>query len=86
MSPHCLAIGGSSSREVDGVYAMVGSLDEGIAVDSKDLIKFSDFYTLVLARLQFFYKRAESGPNASPFKSDVVGKPALQDLTSGSMQ
>ena len=80
MSPRCLAMGSSSSREVDGVYAMVGSLDEGVAVDRKDLDKFSDFYKLVVARLQFFYKRAEAGPNASAFKGDLVGQPALQDL------
>mgnify|MGYP000450175532 CR=1 FL=1 len=80
MSPRCLAIGGSSSREVDGVYAMVGGLDEGISVDSKDLSKFSDFYKLVVARLQFFYKREESGPSAGPFKRDLVGTPALMDL------
>ena len=79
-SPRCLAIGGSSSREVDGVYAMVGGLDEGISVDSKDLSKFSDFYKLVVARLQFFYKRAETGPSASAFNRDLVGQSALQDL------
>ena len=73
LSPRCFAIGVSSTREVDGVYAMVGSLDEGVPVDKKDLDKFSDFYKLVVARLQFFFKRAESGPNASAFKRDFGG-------------
>ena len=72
-SPRCLAIGASSSREVDGVYAMVGSLDEGVAVDRKDLGKFSEFYKLVVAGLQFFYNRAASGPSASAVKRDLGG-------------
>ncbi len=59
---------------------MVGSLDEGVAVDRMGLGKFSDFYKLVVAKLQFFYKRAEAGPSASALKRDLMCPLALQDI------
>ena len=79
-SHRCLACGPGMVAEVDGVRSMVGSLDEGIGVSAKDLTNFSAFYQMVVSRLQFFYKKVESGPDSGPFKKTLCGRLAIIDL------
>ena len=79
-SPLCMACGPAVIAEVEGVHSLVASIDEGTGIEARDVSNFSEFYKTVMARLQFFYQRIETGPGADVCKRTLYGRPAIMDL------
>lgn len=76
----CIACVASVVAEVEGVRGLVAALDEGVGMDARGLTNMSQFYQAVVAKLQNFYIRAESGPKVGIFPRSLIGRLAVQDL------
>lgn len=56
-SPTTKALGGSLEGEIDGAYEMLANLSAGIGPRPKDIVKYSNWFQLILKRLENFFSK-----------------------------